>query len=427
MDGLPPHPDNQKNGRTAGVSRLVRTQPAGVSRPFAMIDQDGGHAMRRIGYGQWFALFLLAAPVHGEGPLARLKAVGREGAGNTAAATAWKEVVRRGPSALPAILEAMDDADTTSANWLRTAVDAVAERALTAGEPLPVEQLERFIRQTRHNGAARRLAYEWLCRVDPKAPGRLLPDMLQDPSPELRRDAVAVVIKEAQVCLDDGDKDAARQTYRRALTGACDKDQVDHIVNELDKLGVKVDVPAHFGFVRHWLLVAPFDNHNGVGFNRAYPPEKGVDPKAVYKAKKDAEARWTTFTTEDRYGVVDLNKTLGKQHGVVAYAYAVLESPKERPVQLRAGSMNAIKIFLNGQEVYHRDEYHHGMEMDQHMAQATLKAGRNELLVKVCQNEQTENWAQDWKFQVRLCDAVGAAVPYTVTTDNPPKRGEAKP
>jgi hypothetical protein len=278
---------------------------------------------------------------------------------------------------------------------------------------LPVEQLERFVRQTRHNGAARRLAYEWLFRVDPKTPGRLLPDMLRDPSPELRRDAVAAVIKEARTRLDKGDKDAARAAYRKALTGACDKDQVDLLAKELDKLGVPVDVPAHFGFVRQWLLVAPFDNTEEAGFNIAYPPEKGVDPKAVYKGKKGTEARWTSFTTADRYGLVDLNKVLGKQKGVVAYAYAVLESPKERPIQIRAGSTNGIKIFLNGKEVYHLDEYHHGMEVDQLTAHATLKPGRNELLLKVCQNEQKEDWAQNWKFQVRLCDAVGAAVPFT--------------
>ncbi|HEY7311120.1 MAG TPA: hypothetical protein VH643_17275 [Gemmataceae bacterium] len=388
--------------------------------------------MRRVGSWQWIALFLLTASSYGgetADALARLRAVGREGAGNAAAAKAWKEVVQQGPSALPAILEAMDDADAVSANWLRTALDAIGERALADGRPLPAEQLEQFVRQKRHNGAARRLAYEWLCRVDPKTPDRLLPGMLQDPSPELRRDAVAAVLKEAQTRLDKGDKDAARQAYQRALTGACDKDQVDLIAKELDKLGVKVDVPAHFGFVRRWLFVVPFDNTGNKGFDTAYPPEKRVDPKAVYTGKKGAEARWTTHTTEDRFGVVDLNKVLGKQKGVVAYAYAVLESPSERPIQIRAGSMNGLKIFLNGKEVFHRDEYHHGMELDQHIAAATLKAGRNELLVKVCQNEQTEDWAQEWKFQVRLCDATGAAVPFTpiaVKTENTTKRGEVK-
>ncbi|MGH7226458.1 MAG: hypothetical protein ACRELF_24850, partial [Gemmataceae bacterium] len=343
--------------------------------------------MRRMGWGQLFALLLLpTAAVHGETTgeaLARLKAVGREGAGNEAAARSWKNVVSQGPKALPEILQAMDDADADAANWLRTAVDAIAERALKAGKPLPTEALEQFVRQTRHNGAARRVAYEWLCRVDAKTPDRLLPNMLQDPSPELRRDAVAVVLKNAQTHLDKGDKDAARAAYRRALTGACDKDQVDLIVKQLDKLGVKIDIAAHFGFVRSWLLVAPFDNHKEAGFHVAYPPEKGVDPKAVYKGKDGKEARWVTCTTMDRYGLVNLNQELGKQQGIVAYAYAVLESPKARPIQIRAGSPNAIKIFLNGKEVCHRDEYHHGAEVDQHIANATLKVGRNELLVKV--------------------------------------------
>jgi hypothetical protein len=187
---------------------------------------------------------------------------------------------------------------------------------------------------------------------------------------------------------------------------------------------------AHFGFVRQWLLLAPFDNTGGAGFNIAYPPEKGVDPKAAYKGKKGAEARWIAFSTADPYGAIDLNKTLGKQQGVVGYAYAAIESPVERPVQIRAGTLNALKIFFNGKEVFHVEEYHHGIEMDQYVAKVTLKPGRNELLLKVCQNEQKEDWAQDWGFQVRLCDPVGAAVPFTqirIKTDETPKRKEARP
>ena len=374
--------------------------------------------MRPVAYGQIVgSVLLLAAPVSGEmapaTALSRLKSVGREGEGNAAAARAWKEVAAQGPAVLPAILTAMDGADPTSANWLRTAFDAVAERALAAGRSLPTDQLERFLRDIKHDGAARRLAYEWLCRVDPKTPSRLLPGMLHDPSPELRRDAVAAVIKDAQALLDRKDPEAARETYRKALSGACDQDQVDAIVKRLDKLGVKIDVAAHFGFVRQWLLVAPFDNTQDAGFNVAYPPEKGVDPAAVYKGKRGAEARWRPYTTTDSYGRVDLNKVLGKQKGVVAYAYAVIDAPAERPIQIRAGSITGFKIILNGKELFHLDEYHHGMQMDQHAVPAVLRAGRNELLLKVCQNEQTEDWAQDWIFQVRLCDATGVAVPFT--------------
>ena len=41
-----------------------------------------------------------------------------------------------------------------------------------------------------------------------------------------------------------------------------------------------------------------------------------------------------------------------------------------------------------------------------------LRRGRNEVLPKVCQNGQKEDWAQRWSFQARLCDALGGALPF---------------
>jgi hypothetical protein len=49
--------------------------------------------------------------------------------------------------------------------------------------------------------------------------------------------------------------------------------------------------------------------------------------------------------------------------------------------------------------------------MDQYRAHARLKQGVNTILLKICQNEQTEDWAQEWNFQVRVCDASGQAIP----------------
>ena len=48
--------------------------------------------------------------------------------------------------------------------------------------------------------------------------------------------------------------------------------------------------------------------------------------------------------------------------------------------------------------------------MDQYVSTGVLKPGRNVILLKVCQNEQDQSWAQDWKFQLRVCDATGTAV-----------------
>lgn len=368
--------------------------------------------------GMLLAALILAVPASAaeQGArelVAKIKAVGKQGQGNPEAAAAWKQLVARGPAALVDVLEAFNDNEELAANWLRPAVDAIAETALRNRQPLPADQLTKFIKQTSHDPSARRIAYEWLCKVDKTAPDKLLPGMLKDPSAELRRDAVAVVVKEADKLKGEGKKDAARDAYAKALAGACDEDQVDAIAKELKDLGQAVDLAAHFGFVRNWHLITPFDNKGAAGFPVAYPPEKGVDLKAKYKGKNGDEARWVGYVTADPHGSVDLKKLLGHLKGTIAYAYAVIDAPEERPIQIRAGSYNAIKVFLNGKEVLAFEEYHHGMRVDQYACNAMLKKGRNELLLKVCQNEQSESWAQSWIFQVRLCDRTGAAVPFT--------------
>jgi hypothetical protein len=362
----------------------------------------------------------VAAPALAAEPaplLAKIKSVGREGAGNAEASKAWQELVKLGPAALFDTLAALDDADPTAANWLRSAVDAIADHELAAKRALPTDKLEAFIKDTKHSGRSRRLAYEWLVRVDPSTPKRLLPGMLNDPGSELRRDAVAVALDDAQKLSDKDDKAAAKSAYEKVLAAARDKDQVDLAAKQLKTLGVTVDLPAHFGFIQRWQLVAPFDNRGGKGFAVVYPPENGVDLHTTYAAKEDSKVGWKEFTTTDAYGVVDLNKVIGKHMGAVGYAFAAVESPKEQAVEIRAGSNNAVKLFLNGKNVFFREEYHHGNHMDQHVGRGVLKAGRNEVLIKVCQNEQKDDWAQSWSFQLRICDAIGGAVPFKVVTE----------
>ncbi|MBY0527038.1 MAG: hypothetical protein K2R98_26830 [Gemmataceae bacterium] len=360
------------------------------------------------------------------GPLlTKIKAVGKEGAGNVEATKAWQDLVKLGPAVLIDTLTALDDADPVAANWLRSAVDSIADREINAGKPLPVDKLEAFIKDTRRSGAGRRLAYEWLARVDASTPKRLLPGMLNDPGSELRRDAVAVAIADAQGLLDKDDKAAARTAFKKLLGAARDRDQVDVIAGKLRMLGETVDLTAHFGFIPRWSIVMPFDNTGSKGFPVVYPPEKGVDLNAVYKGK-DGDVRWKEVTTADPYGMVDINTLLTKHMGAVAYAFAAVDSDKEQTVQVRAGSNNAIKIFLNGKEIFNREEYHHGNRMDQHIGAGVLKPGRNEILVKVCQNEQKDAWAQSWSFQVRICDDIGGAVPFKVRDEKPKAPSEEK-
>jgi len=360
----------------------------------------------------WGLCALSGSAQEAQSLILRIKAVGKEGAGNVEAAKAFKELVAMGPNVMPDVLTGIDDASPVARNWLRAAVESIHDRAVNQGQKIPADKLEAFLKDTRHAGASRRLAYECLVRLDPKTPDRWLPNMLDDPSAELRRDAVAVKLE-----LGLKTANPTAKYFQDLLSHARDRDQVDTIAKELKKLGVEIDQTKHYGFVTRWNLVGPFDNVKGVGFHNVYLPEKGVDVNATYAGKQNQNVRWKEHTTDKALGMVDLNEAIGKLKGAVAYAHAVVTSDAERPVELRCGSNNAVRMWLNGKEVYFREEYHHGLSMDQHVGQGTLKVGRNEILVKICQNEQTDSWAQLWSFQLRVCDYLGAATPVVNVTE----------
>jgi len=339
-----------------------------------------------------------------------LRKVAPQGKGHREATYAWAELTAKAnANDLPVILSGMDGAGPLAENWIRAAVDTIAERQVQQTGKLPLGILESFLAQTRHNPKARRLAYEWIARVDKTAPDRIIPSMLNDPSLELRREAIARLIAEAEKSAAGEDKDAAVKTYRKALDSARDLDQVKAITEALDKLGKPVDLAHHYGFIVDWQLVGPFDNRGGKGYAVAYPPEKAVDLSASYDTE-DGKIAWKSHRTEDAYGVVDLNKAIGKHMGVAGYAVAEFNSSERRPVDLRVGSENAVKVWLNGKPIAAAEVYHANSAIDQYVGHGELKAGRNVILVKCCQDEQTVDWAQNWTFQLRVCDASGKAV-----------------
>ena len=248
-----------------------------------------------------------------------------------------------------------------------------------------------------------------LPRVDETAPDRLIPGMIDDPSLELRRDAVARLITSAEKADSDGDKEAAKKSYREALDAARDLDQVKAITEALDKLGAPVDLAHHYGFLLDWQLIGPFDNHGGKGFAVAYPPETEIDLAASYDTPS-GKVSWKPHHTDDPYGKVDLNTAIGKHMGCVGYAVAEFQSDRDQPVELRLGSENANKIWLNGKLLFEAEKYHANSAIDQYAGRGQLKAGRNVIVLKLCQDEQTVDWAQSWDFQLRVCDSSGKAV-----------------
>ncbi len=358
------------------------------------------------------AVLLLAWSVtlRGSDEIKTLQSVGSDAKGSAEARQARDALVAGGAGNLVPVLEAFQGSSVLASNWLRSTFESIADRELESGRGLPTESLLAFIRDTSQSPAARRLAYEWLLKQRPELEQELIPGMLMDPSPEFRRDAVAVLIDQAKAA--SGQQAVA--IYQQAMQGAVHEDQVKTIAGALRDAGVTVDIQTHFGFLASWKVVGPFNNREMVGFGIAYPPEKEIDPSAQYDGQL-GQVSWKPIDTDDDYGVIDIGKQIENYKGSVMYATTTYQSAKDQQVEFRLGTPNAWKLWVNGELVFQREEYHRGTRMDQYKMPVTLQKGPNTILLKICQNEQDQPWAQDYLFQLRVCDATGSAVLPTST------------
>ena len=367
------------------------------------------------------ALYTAAQAADLSASIKTIRAVGSEGQGNAAAAKAWQSLSKAEATALPQILKAMDGANPLAANWLRAAVDTIASRA----KDMPQKELLDFLNNQKHNPRARRLAFELIQKTNPQLAAKLIPDLINDPSVELRREAVGQVLETGAKHQAAKQSPAAVKAYRNALDAARDIDQIKAATKALRDLKQEVDLPRHFGFLMHWHVIGPFDNTERGGFSKVFPPETNVDLESTYDGKA-GKVKWSSFITADEYGMVDINKAYpGPGDGlkeVTAYAYTEYHAAVAGPVQLRLGCKNAWKIWLNGKLVFGRDEYHRGMRIDQYQLPVNLAKGRNTLLIKLCQNEQMQDWTKQWQFQLRVCDPTGTAV-LAANRPATPKKG----
>jgi hypothetical protein len=218
--------------------------------------------------------------------------------------------------------------------------------------------------------------------------------MLDEESLDLRRAAVAKLLADAAA----GDAEAQLAAHRRALAAARDVDQMEAIATWLAEHGEPTDVAEVLGFVRRWKVSGEYDNVGGAGFAKAYPPEEeGAVPAGD----------WKPVVSSHKHGEIDLNAAVATKKGVLAYAVAEVELAAAGRAEVRIGSPCAVAVWVNGRQVMAHEIYHASEAIDQYVAPAEFREGVNTVLVKCCQNEQTEPWAGEWKFQLRITDPLG--------------------
>jgi hypothetical protein len=348
--------------------------------------------------------------------LETLRRVGLHNRGSREAAAAWKTVAAADPDQLPLLLGGMDGASPLARNWIRSAVEDVLDRTKAERHSLPLQGLEAFLLDRKHDPQARRLAYELIAESDARAADRFLPGMLDDPSPELRRDAVARLLDRAEKLQKDRKKEEAVPLFRQAFASARARDQLDRAAKALKTLGYPVDLAAHLGLIADWKVIGPFPGSPEQGLDTVYPPEKSIDLDARYEGKK-GKVRWKDYVTKDPYGVVDLNAAVGDEPAAVGYALAEFTAARPRAVELRLGCYNAFKLWVNGDLVLDRRDAFTGMSLDHYVGKAHLRAGKNRILVKLYREDPPPPTPKWWRFQLRVCDDDGRAI---LSTTRPP-------
>ena len=378
-----------------------------LMRPYALAPLRGaGGVQRGATVAVW--LCLLAAcgfcPARAASPpesvteavaaAVRLATAGPTG-GQAALATDADLVAAMEPSMLVPCLAAFAEATPAGVNWLSSGLDRAVERL---GDAVPIDDLTTFVADVSRPARGRVLAERWLRNRAPDRAAELLDGMLADPALPLRRAA----IEKRMAAVEDASEAQQLAVYREMLAAARDVDQVQAIAAWLREHGERVDVSEVLGFVKRWQVSEAFDNVGGIGFAAVYPPEQAA-------AAPDT-ADWHEVAAEGDQGAVDLNAAIGTRKGVVAYAVAELDMSRGRTAEVaevRIGSPCAVVVWVNGEKVIDREIYHASEAIDQYVGEAVFRAGTNTILVKCCQNEQTESWAADWKFQLRVCDPLG--------------------
>jgi hypothetical protein len=147
-------------------------------------------------------------------------------------------------------------------------------------------------------------------------------------------------------------------------------------------------------FGQSWSAVGPFPR----GFDVAEGPEKTMtfDPNANYTDMVGTSRKWQVLDP-NADGMVNLADAIKPNNDVQAYAVTFVTSPKGQKAICSVGTDDGGKGWLNGKQVY-SDDGSHGATPGQTKIPVELKAGRNEVWLKVTQG------SAGWGFFFDLLD-----------------------
>ena len=150
-----------------------------------------------------------------------------------------------------------------------------------------------------------------------------------------------------------------------------------------------------------WFLIGPFEHKNG--FNKKYPPEIEIRFNHYYKGKNE-KITWQQANDNYMEGYIDLKENLKQYNWSVGYGLIYVKSPDEKQVQIRVGTNDATKIWLNEKLVW---TFNIGRDaiFDDDITNVSLQPGLNKILIKVC------NRISLWGYYFRITNEEGNGIP----------------
>jgi hypothetical protein len=204
--------------------------------------------------------------------------------------------------------------------------------------------------------------------------------------PITQRDYYRMIAAFAQTGFQDFPHDRQPEVYRKAKTefDAAHKPFTDaraayekeHLPTTFTEWSRNRPAEAIQPKLSPWHVAGPFAAADfDKAFDQAFPPEKKVDLAQTFF---DGKVKWTPQPTW-----VD-----GKVHNTLTgdnsanYLFRTIEVPTGGPLEISLGRDDAIKVWLNGKVVLSK-KVSGAAVADQDKVKLTLKAGRNELLLKI--------------------------------------------
>jgi HEAT repeat protein len=176
-------------------------------------------------------------------------------------------------------------------------------------------------------------------------------------------------------------------------------------------------VHAQMGFITRYYLLGPCPWSVTEGF--AEPP---VDPALIDLAAPvivgEKELVWQGYESADANGLVPPDAVVGMCDACSVYAFTEVTVAEGGPAQVRTGSDDGLRIWVNGVQVL-ANNIDRGADLDQDIADVTLTPGLNRILLQCTQN------GGGWAFLMRLTGPSGAPLAFeAMAPPEPATQGE---